>query len=120
MVKLQLYLEDAIFTPIFKILVRALNGSTLHRHVSIIIVREFVFYVSTQVGHNLFMEIFIYKQGPGSLYEACSRLVTLPQTPHFYIVKLGVIRDIFIIVCAFSLKHMSRVVRKLAFCIREN
>ena len=54
------------------------------------------------------------------MYEACSRLVPLPQTPHFYMVKLGVIRDIYIIVCAFSLKHMSRVVRKPAFCIREN
>ena len=64
--------------------------------------------------------IFIYKKGSGSLYEACSRLVILPQTPHFYMVKLGVIRDIYIIVCAFSLKHMSRVMRKPAFCIREN
>ena len=66
------------------------------------------------------MEIFIYKKRPGSLYEACSRLVTLPQTPHFYMAKVGVIRNIYIIVCAFSLKHMSRVVRKPAFCIREN
>ena len=48
------------------------------------------------------------------------RLVTLPQTPHFYMVKLGVIRDIYIIVCAFSLKHMSRFVRKPALCIRKN
>ena len=60
------------------------------------------------------------KKGQGSLYEACSRLVILPQTPHFYMVKLGVIRDIYIIVCTFSLKHMSRVMRKPAFCIREN
>ena len=76
-------------------------------HVIIIIVREFVFCVSTQVGHNLFVEIFIYKKGPGSLYEACSRIVTIPPKPHFYMVKLGVIRDIYInIVCAFSLKHI--------------
>ena len=94
--------------------------STLHRHVSIYCERIFVFCASTQVGHTLFMEIFIYKKGPGSLYEACSRLFILPQTPHFYMVKLGVIRDIYIIVCAFSLKHMSRVVRKPVFYIREN
>ena len=47
-------------------------------------------------------------------------LLPSPKTPRFYMVKLGVIRDIYIIVCAFSLNHMSRVVRKPAFCIREN
>ena len=45
----------------------------------------------------------------------------LPSPKHpIFMVKLGMIRDIYIIVCAFSLKHMSRVVRKPAFCIREN
>ena len=95
--------------------------STLHRHVSIIIVREFLSSVlPPRSDTNCLWKYLFTKKGPGSLYEACSRLVILPQTPHFYMVKLGVIRDIYIIVCAFSLKHMSRVMRKPAFCIREN
>ena len=41
------------------------------------------------------------KKGQGSLYGACSRLDPLPETPHFYMVKLGVIRDIYIVVVLF-------------------
>ena len=82
------------------------NGYTLHRHVSIMIVREFVFCVSTQVGHNLFVEIFIYNKGPGSLYGACPGLFPSPKHSIFTCGKIGVIRDIYIIFCAFSLKHI--------------
>ena len=64
------------------------NGYTLHRHVSIMIVREFVFCVSTKVGHNLFVEIFFTKKGQDHCMGLVPGLFPSPNTP-FYMVKLG-------------------------------